>query len=512
MNSIKNLMVVVLLMGVSYGAFQVINTPDPTLNPSASGQPLEIPSGAPQADILEKPFPGLMSNETERGTGIADNPSPFASSGALPEKEVEPASKPSLPSLPPGIDPSTAATDDPPSLNGAPAIPPQWKGDNTPSNNALSSGNRLGGGGSFSATPGGPLDPPAADPAENTDANNLVTNSNFPGGGAPPLLASSPGLEPVTPRPDTATNPASNPVSSAPITIPATSPFSPPANPVTESTTSTAAPAPVAPSGAITQLPPDNPMAMSAPANSTPPAPPATLATIDWNSIAAKANAGKVRDALTELSAFYDKPLAADQRMQMLEWLDLLAGKVIYSTEHHLETRPYIVAAGETLESIAGRWNVPPQLVYNVNRSKIGDSPVLTPGTELKIIPGPFNARISIDRMEMTLFLGDMYAGRFPVEMGKDAALQQGSFIVEGRSDNGREYVAATGQSIPAGSPGNPYGRFWIGLGNGNPCIHEAATMGSGTDSSGCIRMASRDAQDVYGILSEGSSQISILR
>jgi LysM domain len=497
MNSVKNLMVVVLLMGVSYGAFQVINTPDPVLNPSSPGQALDITQGAPQADILDKPLPGLQPLNPEPDSDTTLNPPTLSSPMNLPEKGL------SLPSLPPGVNEFAAnppsVPRDPPSLANVPELSPRLPAENSLAGKTVPTGAGMAGGGSFAPTSGGTFTPPAA----TTPTDNLTNNSNFPEGSAPPLAAASPGLLPVVPKPDLTTNPA-------PFTPPpagSASPFAPPAptQPVAAPPASVPAETLVmaTPPGTITQLPPEN-------ANPAP-SQPAAAATIDWDAIAATANAGKPRDALAELSAFYDKPLPADQRMKLLEWLDLLAGKVIYSTEHHLESRPHIVAAGETIESIARRWNVPPELVYNVNQSKVGNSSGLMPGMELKIIPGPFNARISIDRMEMTLFLNDLYAGRFPVEMGKDAAIQHGSFMVESRSGNGREYVAAPGQSIPPASPNNPYGQFWIGLGDGNPCIHEATTMGSGTDFSGCIRMASRDARDVYGILSEGS-QISILR
>ncbi len=195
----------------------------------------------------------------------------------------------------------------------------------------------------------------------------------------------------------------------------------------------------------------------------------------------------------------------------MLQWLDQLAGKVIYSTEHHLAPRPCIVADGDTLESLAVEWNVPAQLIYNINSNKIGDPALLVPGTELKVVTGPFDARISVERQEMTLFLGDLYAGRFPIELGQDHEYELGSFMIEGKSDTGRQYQDRSGQLIAAGDASNPYGKFWLGFSNSDLCIHESPAADNASDRRGCIRLSSRDAADVYGILSDGS-QISITR
>ncbi|MGI9516583.1 MAG: L,D-transpeptidase family protein, partial [Pirellulaceae bacterium] len=190
--------------------------------------------------------------------------------------------------------------------------------------------------------------------------------------------------------------------------------------------------------------------------------------------------------------------------------LDLLAGKVIYSTEHHLQTRPYVVSGSDTLESLAAQWQVPAQLIYNVNSSKIGDPANLVPGTELKVIQGPFNAVVNIDRQELTLFLSGMYAGRFPVDLGEDGGgVEHGQFVVQ-QKQSGKEYTDPAGQTIAAGAGNNPYGRFWIEL-NENLGIHESNPQNGPGDRRGSIRLGSRDAQDVFGILSHGS-QVTITR
>ena len=232
--------------------------------------------------------------------------------------------------------------------------------------------------------------------------------------------------------------------------------------------------------------------------------------TIDWQGISELANSGQPLQALQKLSLHYEQNLPQDQRLQLQDWLDALAGKVIYSTEHLLLGSPYIVQQNDTLDSIAAAWNVPAELIYNVNRSKIGDPSQLVPGTELKAIAGPFNAVVNLEAQELTLFLKGMYAGRFQIELGQDGpGIEHGSFLVEQKLP-GKEYTGQDGQRIAAAAVNNPYGKFWIGL-NDSLAIHESNPLPGQQDQRGSIRLSSRDAQDVFGILSSGS-QVTIRR
>jgi lipoprotein-anchoring transpeptidase ErfK/SrfK len=509
MNSVKNLLVVILLMGVSYGAFQVINTPDPTRNADAPDiEEIDIQMG-PRQDLIGESSESFPSSNALPSKPAATQPAaprtvPAPSgSAAVPDSTT-------LPDLPPGMSPGALETvpDLVPTLpmqaSSKVATPPALPdNDFVPPVPPAASATILPGGG-----------------ADTTTSSNIAGNSG-------PFSPNPPSnLEPVTPKPVTAgalqpDRMAAIPNQGASQYGRATDQSSRPAVDMPAATAgeldrvATIAAGPADGAAEVNYLDASGSGVSAQPSASqipnTPPAPGATPGQIDWSGLADLANRGNVREALVELSARYNDPLPADQRMQMLQWLDQLAGKVIYSTENHLQPRPYVVRNGDTLESIAAAWNVPAQLVYNINRSKIGDNTTLQPGTELKVVEGPFNARISIDRQEMTLFLGDMYAGRFPIELGQDHEYEHGSFMIETKSPAGREYRDAAGQVIAAGAANNPYGRYWLGFSNSDLGIHEAPGMGSGSDVSGCIRLGSRDAEDIYGILSEGS-QISIMR
>lgn len=216
--------------------------------------------------------------------------------------------------------------------------------------------------------------------------------------------------------------------------------------------------------------------------------------------------ADRMKEALATLSVFYGTPdLTDSERQQLTSRLDPLAGEVIYSRLHLLE-QPYRVGQNETLMEIAAKYEVPWQLLANING--IEDPVVVLPGTELKVVRGPFRAEIDLKKTEMTLLLGELYAGRFPITLGQDPAPQPGTYTVQDKQ-TAKAFYDASGASIPPGDPRNPFGTVWLDLGQ-QMCIHGSAEAAEAM-GKGCISLQAADAEDVYGILSQGST-ISIRR
>ncbi len=220
-----------------------------------------------------------------------------------------------------------------------------------------------------------------------------------------------------------------------------------------------------------------------------------------WNDATGQLASQHWVEALLTLSLFYDKPeLSGEQRQRLVDLLDPLAGKVIYSTEHLLEP-PYQVRPGETLQQIAERYQVPVTLLQNING--ISDPANLPPGSVLKVLRGPFRAEVNLAKDELVLFLGKYYAGRFAISVGNDPAPQPGEYAIAGKQE-GREYFAPDGTRVPPLAADNPYGRWWLDLG-GDVCIHATAETTPSHGGLGCISLDSTDAGDVFGILSIGS-------
>ncbi len=220
-----------------------------------------------------------------------------------------------------------------------------------------------------------------------------------------------------------------------------------------------------------------------------------------------KAASGQLKEALEQLSPYYDSPeLAHAEHADLIDILDALSREVIYS-KRHLVARPYIATPTDTLASVAEKHNITQELLASINQ--LGESKALPPGTELKVVQGPFRATVSLTRGELTLFLDSLYAGRFPISVGKDPTPTEGAFeIVDRRRD--RTYYGAGGKVLGAEDPRNPYGGYWLSL--GDLCIHGTPEMASSDlEDAGCISLAPLDASDVYHILARGS-QVEIRR
>jgi len=229
---------------------------------------------------------------------------------------------------------------------------------------------------------------------------------------------------------------------------------------------------------------------------------------INWAEIDQLVEKSNYRRALLTLTTYYRAELAEGQREQLIQWLDALAGKVIYSTEHWFDEQPYVVAPDDTLASISQAWNVPPQLVYNINRAKIPDPAKLVPGTELKVVQGPFRAELDVKSQELTVFCGGLYAGRFPVTIGGDLKWTSDVMQVQAKTESGMEYRDALGVVFAPDDPNNPLGSVCIDLGDG-VVLHSA--RGSSADPRAKVQLSQEDAIDLFAILSPRST-VKILR
>jgi hypothetical protein len=247
-----------------------------------------------------------------------------------------------------------------------------------------------------------------------------------------------------------------------------------------------------------------------APSNASPP----SISSVPENSFQSKFDslmqaiqknleAGRLAESHLALSTLYDNPdLPPAQARQVTELLDQLAGTVIYSRQHFLE-QAYIVQSGDTLDRIAEQYNVPSLLLARING--ITNPQQLEPGRELKVVRGPFNAIIHLERHELSLMVGGRYAGRFAIGVGCDQPKLEGEYVVREKNTNPL-YRGPGGVTTAGGDLRNPLGKFWIGLSD-NVGLHgtvDPQNIGR-DDNRGTICLGDRDIDDLYGILSVGS-------
>jgi hypothetical protein len=398
MQAIKNALVILVLIGVAYGAYVVLyrtyGSPPPGVDTDVSE--LNLSRGVETslgASAVGDPMPGLPSGQLSPPPSLMGNATP----------NVQP--------------PSSSATPNAPSA--APAIPPLTVQPPTPNPSTTPS-----------ATPG-----PSAQ------------SSQPPGTAAP-----------ASQYPVTSANPFAAGSTQPPTTVQPSAPAAQPATPAAD------------------------------------PADAAEIA-LKWETAQQHLHAKKLLEAHELLSDLYGHPgLTPEQDAKVTELLGQLAGTIIYDSSPRFGlVPPYVVQAGDTLEKIAAEHKVSPVFLAKVNG--LTSPSDVRPGDTLKVVRGPFLAIVDLRprREEVTLVLdGRYYAGRFPIvrPVGNDFVLPQKDdqvfSVVEKHADD-----------------------LWIGLG-GKLGLHKASDDGRpGTRDS--IRLAARDAQDLYDLLTL-ESRVAIRR
>ncbi len=216
---------------------------------------------------------------------------------------------------------------------------------------------------------------------------------------------------------------------------------------------------------------------------------------------------GELSQALLLLSDWYGDPsLSPNETSELNSLLGQLAGSVIYSTEHRLEP-PYMVQAGERLETIAKKYEVPWQLLAKINGITSADQ--LQPGQQLKVMRGPFSALIDISQRKMTLMLDRRYAGRFSLDINPSVTVEAGHWEVN------QKLLTPANVSLPGASPTTPTEERSLMLSSTSGSTTQVAILRGATATNPLaepagrvLRMNPNDAADVFDILSLGSKVV----
>jgi LysM repeat protein len=215
---------------------------------------------------------------------------------------------------------------------------------------------------------------------------------------------------------------------------------------------------------------------------------------------------GDLAQAHAMLSEWYGDPsLTPSESKEVNDLLAQLAGSVIYEgPPAHRLLPPHRVKDGETLESIAGSYNVPWQLLAKING--VDERAALTPGQELKVVPGPFSAVIDLSERTMTLKLDRRYAGKFPIETDPSLSVEEGSWRVD------QKLLTPSAGSLYSATAGAGEDRSLLLANLANPTGQAAVVRGPGASDpispeppGRVFRLKTGDVTDIYDILSVGS-------
>lgn len=233
---------------------------------------------------------------------------------------------------------------------------------------------------------------------------------------------------------------------------------------------------------------------------------------------------GGIIAAREKLNEALRMPMSPQQRSDVKDRLSKLSnqwlfGRTVLPNDPLCET--YLVKRGETLEAIAPRYKVPWEILKQINN--IGDPKTLQASATIKVVKGPFHAKVYRSTFMMDVYLQNTYVRSYSVGLGKPGyETPKGLWRVR---PGGKAYATSwrdpdSGIVYQPEDPDYPLGSRWIALdglsgeakGRDGFGIHgtkEPDQIGT-AGSRGCIRMFNGEVIQVYNMLVEGLSQVEV--
>ena len=235
---------------------------------------------------------------------------------------------------------------------------------------------------------------------------------------------------------------------------------------------------------------------------------------------------GRIIDAREKLNDALRMPMNVQQRTFVKDQLSGLASKWLLSKTIIPDDElcgSYLVKSGDLLSTIGRRYKVPWEILKEIN--KISRPEALQAGEQIKVVNGPFHAKVYRSTFTMDLYLQDeTFVRSFRVGLGKE----------ETETPTGLWRVKSDGKLIKPPwpdpvtrkmyypeDPDYPLGSRWIGLegikgnakGRTGFGIHgtmEPEQIGT-TGSRGCIRMHNGEVILIYNLLTPNLSTVKVV-
>ena len=230
----------------------------------------------------------------------------------------------------------------------------------------------------------------------------------------------------------------------------------------------------------------------------------------------------EARDRLNEALPMQQSP---QQREVVKEQLSKLADEWLFSRKIFPQDKlcgTYKVKPRDLLSTIGKQHKVPYEILMEVN--KIPRPEAMREGETIKVIYGPFHARIYSSTFTMDLYLQNTFVKSFSVGLGQPGmetptglwCVKPGGKLVTPTWTN-----PDTGRTYEADDPDYPLGSRWIALegvkgeavGRTGIAIHgwKGPDLMAEGGSRGCIRMPNGDVILLYNLLVPTFSQVEVV-
>lgn len=176
------------------------------------------------------------------------------------------------------------------------------------------------------------------------------------------------------------------------------------------------------------------------------------------------------------------------------------------------EKLDYVVQAGDSVKSIAGKNGTTVELIVQANELKRPD--VIYPGKRLRVFSGKMAIVVSKARNDLLLTANGRFFKRYRVGTGKYDRTPLGTFVV---TDRIKEPVwwRDDGKTVPFGDKENILGTRWMAMkatgatpavtGYGIHGTWDNDSIGK-SESAGCIRMKNEDVEELFELVPIGTS------
>ena len=235
---------------------------------------------------------------------------------------------------------------------------------------------------------------------------------------------------------------------------------------------------------------------------------------------------GGITDAREKLNDALRMPMNVQQRTFVKDHLSELSKKWLFSKTIIPDDKlcgSYLVKSGDLLSTIGKRYKVPWEILKEIN--KISRPEALQAGEQIKVINGPFHAKVYRSTFTMDLYLQDeTFVRSFRVGLGEPETetptglwrVKSGGKLIKPPWPN-----PVTGRMYHPEDPDYPLGSRWIGLegikgnakGRTGFGIHgtiETEQIGT-TGSRGCIRMHNGEVILLYNLLVPNLSTVEVV-
>jgi len=234
---------------------------------------------------------------------------------------------------------------------------------------------------------------------------------------------------------------------------------------------------------------------------------------------------GGILAAREKLNEALRMPMSPQQRSDVITRLSKLSeqwlyGRTVLPNDPICES--YMVRSGDRLAVIGDKYKVPYEILMEINH--ISDPRSLQAGATIKVVKGPFHAKVHRSTFTMDVYLQTTYVRSYSVGLGKPGYdTPTGLWRVR---PGGKAYATSwrdpdSGIVYQPEDPDYPLGSRWIALdglsgeakGRDGFGIHgtkEPEQIGK-AGSRGCIRMYNGEVIQVYNMLVEGLSRIEVV-